>query len=104
MPDRSRTVPALIGKNLGPYRIRSLLGTGDMGEVYLGDDTSLGRQVAIKVLPAEVASDPYRLDRFEQEARAAAALNHVVVTRLSAATNPARRPKRSTPELHDLVA
>ena len=47
-----------------------------MGEVYLGEDTRLGRKVAIKVLPAEFASDPERLARFEQEARAAAALNH----------------------------
>ena len=66
----------MIGKDLGPYRILSLLGTGGMGEVYLGEDTRLGRQVAIKVLPEEVALDPARLSRFDQEARAAAALNH----------------------------
>ena len=47
-----------------------------MGEVYLAQDTRLGRKLAIKVLPAEFASDPERLARFEQEARAAAALNH----------------------------
>ncbi len=76
MPDRIHNIPVVIGKTLGPYRIRSLLGTGGMGEVYLGDDTRLGRQVAIKILPAEVASDPARLSRFDQEARAAAALNH----------------------------
>jgi len=66
----------LVGKSLGPYKIIEQIGAGGMGEVYLGEDTRLGRKVAIKVLPAEYASDPERLARFEQEARAAAALNH----------------------------
>ncbi len=66
----------MVGKTLGPYKIIEPLGKGGMGEVYLGEDTRLGRKVAIKVLPAEFASDPERLARFEQEARAAAALNH----------------------------
>jgi hypothetical protein len=66
----------LIGTSLGPYKIIEQIGAGGMGEVYLGEDTRLGRKVAIKVLPAEFASDPERLARFEQEARAAAALNH----------------------------
>jgi serine/threonine protein kinase len=65
----------LIGESLGPYKIIELLGAGGMGEVYLGEDTRLGRKVAIKVLPPEFASEPERLARFEQEARAAAALN-----------------------------
>ena len=64
------------GVHLGPYEIFSLLGAGGMGEVYRGRDPRLGRDVAIKVLPANVSSDPGRLQRFEQEARAAAALNH----------------------------
>ena len=66
----------MIGTSLGPYKMIELLGAGGMGEVYLAEDTRLGRKVAIKVLPEEYASDPERLARFEQEARAAAALNH----------------------------
>jgi serine/threonine protein kinase len=61
---------------LGPYEIVSSLGAGGMGEVYRARDETLDREVAIKVLPKELASDPDRLRRFEQEARAAAALNH----------------------------
>ena len=64
------------GTNLGPYEIVSLLGTGGMGEVYRARDPRLGRDVAIKVLPSAFADDAQRLRRFEQEARAAAALNH----------------------------
>ncbi len=54
------------GTKLGPYEIAEQLGAGGMGEVYLAQDTRLGRKVAIKVLPAEFASDPERLARFEQ--------------------------------------
>ena len=64
------------GTRLGPYEILAPIGAGGMGEVYKALDTRLGREVAVKVLPAEFASDPERLRRFEQEARAAAALNH----------------------------
>ena len=59
----------MIGKTLGHYEILELLGAGGMGEVYLGEDTRLGRKVAIKVLPEEYASDPERLASFEQEAQ-----------------------------------
>jgi TolB-like protein/cytochrome c-type biogenesis protein CcmH/NrfG len=61
---------------LGPYEIRSLLGSGGMGEVYLAHDTRLGRDVAVKVLPESVSGNHDRRRRFEQEARAAASLNH----------------------------
>jgi TolB-like protein len=64
------------GTSLGPYRILAPIGAGGMGEVYRAHDTRLGRDVAIKVLPAVFATDPERLRRFEQEARATAALNH----------------------------
>src|SRR5207237_8733958 len=64
------------GTRLGRYEIRSQLGAGGMGEVYLAEDTKLNRKVAIKILPAEVAADRDRMRRFVQEAKAAAALNH----------------------------
>jgi len=64
------------GTILRQYEIRSPLGAGGMGEVYRAYDTRLNREVAIKVLPESLTSDPDRLRRFEQEARAAAALNH----------------------------
>ncbi len=64
------------GTRLGPYEILAPLGAGGMGEVYRARDTRLGREVAVKVLPASFASDPDRLRRFEQEARAAGVLNH----------------------------
>src|SRR6266568_5761521 len=61
---------------LGPYKIISLIGSGGMGEVYRAHDTRLLRDVALKVLPPSFTNDPERLRRFEQEARAVAALNH----------------------------
>ena len=64
------------GTKLGRYEIRSQIGAGGMGEVYLAEDTRLHRNVALKVLPAKVASNQDRMRRFNQEATAAAALNH----------------------------
>src|SRR5262245_7833612 len=72
----SPPMPFAPGSTLGPYCIRSPLGAGGMGEVYLAQDTRLQRDVAIKVLPETWASDAARQSRFEQEARAIAALNH----------------------------
>ena len=66
----------LPGKKLGRYEIRSHIGAGGMGEVYLAEDRQLGRKVAVKVLPSDVAVKRDRLERFTREARAAAALNH----------------------------
>ena len=68
------------GTKLGPYEIIGALGAGGMGEVYRARDPRLGREVAVKVLPEELAAHPDRLRRFEQEARAAAALSHAAAT------------------------
>src|SRR5690349_8777213 len=67
---------ATPGMSLGPYVIIGSIGAGGMGEVYRARDPRLGREVAIKVLPAHLTADPERLRRFEQEARATAALNN----------------------------
>jgi serine/threonine-protein kinase len=64
------------GTRFGRYEIRSPIGAGGMGEVYLAEDTQLDRTVALKVLPADIASDQQRMQRFIQEAKAASALNH----------------------------
>jgi len=67
---------ALVGRRLGSYAIRSLLGVGGMGEVYRAHDDTLGREVAIKLLPPAFTADPDRRARFEREARMLASLNH----------------------------
>jgi serine/threonine protein kinase len=67
---------SLIGRQMGPYQVLSLVGAGGMGEVYQAHDTKLGRNVAIKVLPATFIHDPQRLARFQREARTLASLNH----------------------------
>ena len=64
------------GTSLGPYELAAKLGSGGMGEVYRARDTRLNRDVAIKVLPADVANDAERLGRFKKEAQFLAALNH----------------------------
>ena len=73
---KASRVTLAAGTRLGFYEIRSSLGAGGMGEVYRAHDAKLAREVAIKVLPAELSADPERLQRFEKEARTASALNH----------------------------
>jgi serine/threonine protein kinase len=72
-------MPPSSGASFGPYVIRSLLGSGGMGEVYLARDTKLDRDVALKLLSAEFGNDADRLRRFELEARSASALNHPAI-------------------------
>ena len=74
-PTSSR-ISVVIGRAILHYSVTAKLGEGGMGEVYRATDTKLGREVAIKVLPQELASDPERLDRFRREACTLAALDH----------------------------
>jgi Tol biopolymer transport system component len=69
-------MPLAPGTKLGPYQIQSALGAGGMGEVYRARDTRLDRSVAIKILPAQLSSDPVRKQRFEREAKTISSLNH----------------------------
>ncbi len=66
----------LVGQTLGSYRLLEALGSGGMGEVYLAEDTRLGRRVALKILPPEMAKHPEKVQRFEREAQTIASLNH----------------------------
>src|SRR6185295_5844000 len=74
-PDGIGLAP-MLGRSLGGYRLEELVGAGGMGEVYRARDQRLGRDVAIKILPAAFTGHPDRLARFEREARILAALNH----------------------------
>jgi serine/threonine protein kinase/Tol biopolymer transport system component len=74
--ERSVQVALEVGVKLGPYELTGVVGAGGMGEVYRARDPRLNRDVAVKVLPSSLSADPQRLRRFEQEARAAAALSH----------------------------
>ena len=82
------------GTRLGPYEIVAPLGAGGMGEVYRARDTKLGREVAIKVLPAAFTADPDRLARFEREARVLATLNHPHIGAIHGFEESRRRARR----------
>src|SRR5689334_9414499 len=88
-PTQRTCMPLAPGTRLGPYEISTQLGAGGMGEVYRAKDPRLGREVAVKVLPASFSQDADRLKRFEQEARAAGVLNHPNITAVhDFGTNP----------------
>jgi len=83
----------LIGQTIAHYRILEKLGAGGMGEVYRAQDLRLRRDVAIKILPALISSDPDRLRRFEQEGAAAAALANTENARTNQKGRPLGGPK-----------
>jgi len=90
-------MPLSPGARLGPYEVVSALGAGGMGEVYRATDTTLGREVAIKVLPEAFAQDPERVARFEREAKTVASLNQPTCGASSAVTAPSPSGRRRPP-------
>ena len=84
-----------LGIRLGAYTVGHKIGSGGMGEVYRATDTSLGRDVAIKVLPEAFAQDAERLARFEREARTLASLNHPNIAIIHGLEKSQRRRPRS---------
>ena len=85
------------GARFGPYEVLDLLGAGGMGEVYRALDTRLKREVAVKVLPDGVATDPERLARFRREAELLASLNHPNIAAIYGLEEVRRRSTRLSP-------
>ena len=85
-----------VEETIGGYRILSPLGAGGMGEVWRAEDTKLGREVALKVLPAEFAEDPERMARFEREAKVLASLNHPNIATLYGLENTSVIPSEAS--------
>jgi Tol biopolymer transport system component len=85
----------LIGERLGHFEVTAAIGSGGMGEVWRAVDTRLGREVALKVLPEELAADPERLSRFEREAKVLASLNHSNIATLYGVESAPRSPTDS---------
>ena len=86
-------MPLQAGERLGAFEILTLIGIGGMGEVYRARDTKLNRDVAIKTLPAGVATDPERLARFQLEAQVLASLNHPNIAHIYGVEDSTRRPR-----------
>jgi serine/threonine protein kinase len=96
-PGLAVTRTSLIGCRLGPYSVRALLGVGGMGEVYRAHDSTLGREVALKILPEPWLGDTERRMRFEREARLLASLNHPNIAAIYGVQDSADAPGASGP-------
>lgn len=87
-------MPLAAGSCVGAYEVVGSIGAGGMGEVYRARDAKLGRDVALKILPEAVASDPERLARFDREAKTLASLNHPHIAHLYGAARSLRSTRR----------